>query len=523
MKFVGKIELCEMPNEEVAGRAKIKMSALKISKDDNDNNENGLNWVKSYVQDNINSIIGASYKVAFIDDNKTYPSGHGCMVYDDSGNITFPDSETVGSIQDAYIENMNIDGEDCEVLSTEGFIYKQSYPNFYDWLKTETSNGIVYGSIEINGKGENKQIIYDGNSINSDGTPLNGRKPKSFDFTALAILSDFVPPADKFSRVFEVNSKQKEDDEIMAKEKINIDNSKDSAYNSSSWNVDKGAYFNKCKEASNAMAVFNEGYLIKNISSVNDVVEADVKYPHHHFEGNKMVVDISGIKAAVQRLAQNDSSNQEAKQHAIKHYKELGLELPEFLGGDNKNNKQEVNSMDEKVVLEFNQKIEDKTNEINELNTKNTELNAKNAELSEAVTNANKTCEELNAKITSLTEELNACKKELEEKKKAEMDAEAEAKKVECNSYFETEIPKDGFSEAEVNSLKHFVEEVNLDGLKSAEAEICAKKFKEIKKAEIAAKEIEVNSIDNGDKLFFSTKVESVEVNDAETGAELFK
>jgi len=163
-----------------------------------------------------------------------------------------------------------------------------------------------------------------------------------------------------------------------------------------------------------------------------------------------------------------------------------------------KSNTKEVNSMDEKIVLELNQKIEDKTNEINELSNKNTDFSVKNAELNEAVVNANKVLEETNAKVASLTEELNECKTELDtlkaEKVTATEKAEKDQKTSEINSYFETEIPKNKFSEEEINSLKPYVESLDLVGLKNAESELCTKKFKELKIKEISDEDTEINS-----------------------------
>lgn len=483
-----------MPNDDVAARTKIKMTALKIADNDDDNNGNGINWVEQYVNNNIDSLIGAAYKVTFVDDDKTIPSGHGDMQYDQDGNVIFPDSDTVGSIQKAYIDSLQINDSLEKVLVTEGYLYEQSYPNFVQWLKDESHSGKVYGSIEINGKGKSKKIVYENGGTNSDGSPKIGRKPKVFDFTALAILSDFVVPADDSSQVLELNTKTKEGDkQTMANSKIDIDNSKESANMGDSWNVDKGIYFKNCKEASNARSVFEEAYLDVTIpENIDDITETDCKYPHHEFTNGKLIVSKAACIAAEKRLAANDPTNEKAKTHLMKHFKELGIPLSEFLGGDNKS-KGEMNSMEKDTILELNQKIEDKTNEINTMTNQNKELSAKNTELSEAVTNANKTCEELNAKISSLTEELNACKTELEAKKKAEADAKAEKAKTEVNSYFENEIPKDGFSDEEVNSLKPFVEKVDLDGLKSAEAEICTKKFKE----SIATKEKENTEINS--------------------------
>ena len=154
------IEICEMPNEDVAGRTRIKMTALKINDDINTHNDNGITWIEDYVNNNIDSIIGAAYKVTFIDDDKTIPSGHGDMQYDDDGNVIFPDSDTVGSIQKAYVDTVELDGDLTKALVTEGFLYNQSYPNFVDWLKDESHSGTVYGSIELNGKGKSKNIVY---------------------------------------------------------------------------------------------------------------------------------------------------------------------------------------------------------------------------------------------------------------------------------------------------------------------------------------------------------------------------
>lgn len=153
---------------------------------------------------------------------------------------------------------------------------------------------------------------------------------------------------------------------------------------------------------------------------------------------------------------------------------------------------------DNKVILELNQKIENKTTEINQLTASNTELTSKNAELSEAVVNANKSLEEANVQVNSLTEELNACKKELNdikvEKEAAKEEAEKNQKVAETKDYFENEIPKNHFAEDEVNSLKSYVEAGDLVGLKVAESEICTKKFKEMKQNEEKDLDVEVNS-----------------------------
>ena len=179
--------------------------------------------------------------------------------------------------------------------------------------------------------------------------------------------------------------------------------------------------------------------------------------------------------------------------------------------------------MDEKIVLELNQKIEDKINEINsltksleqkdieinsltksleekatEINTlteKATQLDEKVIELNTSIVEVNKLLESEKAEKESLTVEVNSFRE-------AKIKTESDAKIAEVNAYFDTEISKNGFEESEVNSLKTFVESIDLEGLKKAEAELCAKKFKEM----IANNEtsVETNAINNN--MFISIK-----------------
>ena len=182
------------------------MSALKIHESSEEYNDNGINWNEQFVKDNIKSIIGSPYVVSWLDEENQIPSDHGEMSYDEEGNLVF-DGVAVGTIIDAFIETVEIDGINTKVLMTEGYIFKQRYSKFVDWLKYEVENGKVYGSIEINGKGKSKSIEYLDGGTNEDGTLKVPRTPTVFDFTALAILY-IVNPADKNSIVFEVNSKE---------------------------------------------------------------------------------------------------------------------------------------------------------------------------------------------------------------------------------------------------------------------------------------------------------------------------
>lgn len=492
MKMNGLIEISGKTAE--AGRTPVKFVLHEIYNSPSEYNANGISWNRKYTEQNMYSVKGMPLTCQFADDEHTIPFGGHGELSEQGQDIKFDDSLVVGSFENSYIDdNLEINGRKFSGLVGDGYIYNQRFPSLVEYLQKQYQDkSPVESSVEIcadKSKG-NSKIIYDG------GWKEKGRVPQDYQYSGHAFCIG-VEPADNKALMIELNQAKKEGvKQNMVKEKINIDNSKASVYNSSSWNVNKGEYFRKCKNASNAMAVFNEAYLDNSISSIEEAVEADVKYPHHHFEGNKMVVDVSGIKAAVQRLAQNDPNNEKAKAHAKKHYNELGLELPEFLGG--KSNKQEVNQMDEKVVMELNQKIEDKTNEINTLTSENKELSKKNKELNETITKANKAVEEVNSKLKTATEELNTLK---DERSKAEI----EKKKVETNSYFKTEIPKDGFTEAEINSLQPFVDKFDIEGLKKAESELCTKKFKEMvskdTKTEINSKETFISFPDSKKKV----------------------
>jgi vacuolar-type H+-ATPase subunit I/STV1 len=136
------------------------------------------------------------------------------------------------------------------------------------------------------------------------------------------------------------------------------------------------------------------------------------------------------------------------------------------------------------VMMEENQE------KLTELNSKIEALTAQVAELNNAVVEANKALEAKNAEVSGMTEELNSLKAFKEEK-------DLEAKKAEINSYFETEIKKNGFTEVELNSLKtDYVDKMDLKGLKEAESDLCVKKVKELNSIQ---KTLETNSKDNTD------------------------
>lgn len=194
------------------GRKNIRMVLLTIH-EEGEMNRNGITWVEQYVLDNLESIKGIPICATFLDEDKEdlYDHGYTETVESEEGKSEplFLNSESVGVIEDAKIEVIEIDGETKKVLVGYGYIFCQRYPNLCE--KLESSK--VKSSIEIMGTDENnRKIIYDG------GYKEKGRKPMIFDFTGTCLLG--VLEADENCYVLEVaENKNKE-------EKLNMDENK---------------------------------------------------------------------------------------------------------------------------------------------------------------------------------------------------------------------------------------------------------------------------------------------------------
>ena len=196
-------------NKRVGGRKNIRMVLLTIH-EEGEMNRNGITWVEQYVLDNLESIKGIPICATFLDEDKEdlYDHGYTETVESEDGKSEplFLNSESVGVIEDAKIEEIEIDGETKKVLVGYGYIFCQRYPNLCE--KLESSK--VKSSIEIMGTDENdRKIVYDG------GYKEKGRKPMVFDFTGTCLLG--VLEADENCYVLEVaENKNKE-------EKLNMD------------------------------------------------------------------------------------------------------------------------------------------------------------------------------------------------------------------------------------------------------------------------------------------------------------
>lgn len=195
------------------GRKNIRMVLLTIH-EEGEMNRNGITWVEQYVLDNLESIKGIPICATFLDEDKEdlYDHGYTETVESEDGKSEplFLNSESVGVIEDAKIEVIEIDGETKKVLVGYGYIFCQRYPNLCE--KLESSK--VKSSIEIMGTDENdRKIIYDG------GYKEKGRKPMVFDFTGTCLLG--VLEADENCYVLEVaENKNKEEQNKMDEKEL---------------------------------------------------------------------------------------------------------------------------------------------------------------------------------------------------------------------------------------------------------------------------------------------------------------
>lgn len=194
------------------GRRKIKMVLLTLH-NEGETNLNGISWKEEYVLNNLESIKGIPICASFIDsEDKEIPLDHGYTETVELGNgksePLFNNSECCGVIEEAKIEDLEIDGEMKRVLVGYGVLFYQRYKKFCDYIKQNILLSEVKSSIEIVGK-DGGTIVYDG------GYNEKIRYPQVFDFSATAILGS-VKEADENCYVLEVaQKKEQEEKQIM--------------------------------------------------------------------------------------------------------------------------------------------------------------------------------------------------------------------------------------------------------------------------------------------------------------------
>lgn len=330
------------------GRKNIRMILLTIHKD-GEMNRNGITWNEEYVNKNLESIKGIPICATFLDEDKDSLFDHGYTETveseDGKSEPLFLNSESVGVIEDAKIEDIEIDGETKRVLVGYGYIFCQRYPALCTKLETST----VKSSIEIMGKDENdRKIIYDG------GYKEKGRVPMEYDFSATALLG--VLEADENCYVLEVAENQNKE------EKLNMEFTEEMK--------------NSIKEVISEMNDKSQNYETKILELNSTIKTKDAEIAEKDERISELNASVEQIQAALTELEDSQKTWWKERDVLIKELAKA--KVAEKIG--EMNEALEKYSDEEKEVAK--EDIEKLTNEINacekvdELNKVTSEINS---------------------------------------------------------------------------------------------------------------------------------------------------
>lgn len=173
-------------------------------------NKNGITFLEEYSAQQLESIKDMSVTVEFVDEERTMISGHGETGIED-GLPVFDNATTIGHFTKGYIDDVEINGETKRCVLGKGFLDEMRYKPFIESLESEINNGnSVDGSIEIYRSEGNESIVY------KKGWIPQGRIPTEFIHSGWAMV---LNPADVNSTLLELNSKNKNKEELEMDEK----------------------------------------------------------------------------------------------------------------------------------------------------------------------------------------------------------------------------------------------------------------------------------------------------------------
>lgn len=119
------------------------------------------------------------------------------------------------------------------------------------------------------------------------------------------------------------------DDTTYMEKEIKINNKKESAIDSDTWNNPGKSLYEPLLEASNTKSLVNEAYLIVE-DGYEEAPSEHLKYPHHNVKESELVLNVKGVIAAFQRASQEGIVSGKVKEHLLRHYRELGLSTENF-------------------------------------------------------------------------------------------------------------------------------------------------------------------------------------------------
>lgn len=350
------------------GRVPIKIALHKIHNDPKETNKNGIHWKREYVVDAMESANGIPICAEFIDpEEKEVPLGHGLtgMMINKDGleEPVFLNSETVGVIEKAYIEEFEDDDEKNEMLVGEGYLYNQRYPKFVQWIRDNYATNGVETSIEIVGLPENdNNILYE-----EDKPTQDFRTCKSYLYSGCAILS--LEAADPDAIVLEISQKryQKKEEKSMD---FNMDEVKSV--------IEKTITELNEKDAVHATEVQSLNTQISELNSQIENKEAEISEKDNTItELNASVEQLKKVIAdmEVERdtwWKQKDILEAElAKAKVAEKLSELDTAMGEFNEAEKEVVKEDIAALQEKIEkCEKSEELENVTSEINSIKSK---------------------------------------------------------------------------------------------------------------------------------------------------------
>lgn len=177
-------------------------------------NDNGITWIRDYVERTMSTVKDMSLRVEFADEfNRVEILGHGETGIQD-GLPLFENADVVGHFTNAYIEEItDDDGKTKTVLIGEGYLDEMCYPDFVAKLIEDVANGNApFGSVEIYKTENNDGIVY------KYGYKERGRIPMEYIYSGYALLG--VRPADKTAKLLEINELNKEGNTKMDEKEV---------------------------------------------------------------------------------------------------------------------------------------------------------------------------------------------------------------------------------------------------------------------------------------------------------------
>ena len=175
-------------------------------------NRNGISWIDTYVQQQLDTISGMFLRAEFLDEERTELCGHGETGIVD-GMPTFENAVSIGIFTKGYISEVETEEGTKKYCIGEGEIDALCYSNFVRKLAKDISNGSPpHGSVEILKTDDNDKIVY------KYGYVPEGRIPVEFQFSGYALLG--VQPADDAACLVELNKNNREENDAMNEQDI---------------------------------------------------------------------------------------------------------------------------------------------------------------------------------------------------------------------------------------------------------------------------------------------------------------